>query len=83
MNRFIRIGIDTSKQVFQLHGVDAQEKALLRKQLRRSQMERFFAELEPAVIGLEACGASHHWARRLTALGHEVRLCRRNMSNPM
>jgi transposase len=74
VNRFIRIGIDTSKQVFQLHGVDAQEKAVLRKQLRRSQMERFFADLEPTVVGLEACGASHHWARRLTALGHEVRL---------
>jgi transposase len=74
VSQIIRIGVDTSKHVFQLHGVDAQEKPVLRKQLRRGQMETFFAALEPTVIGLEACGASHHWARRLAALGHEVRL---------
>jgi transposase len=70
----IRIGLDTSKHVFQLHGVNALERVVLRRQLRRAQMEPFFAALPPAVIGLEACGASHHWARRLSALGHEVRL---------
>ena len=74
MNEIIRIGLDTSKHVFQLHGVDAQERPVLRKQLRRSQMETFFAKLPPVEIGLEACGASHHWARRLTELGHEVKL---------
>ena len=74
MNEIIRIGLDTSKHVFQLHGVDAQEKPVLRRQLRRAQVEPFFADLAPTLIGLEACGASHHWARRLTALGHEVRL---------
>ena len=74
MNEIIRIGLDTSKHVFQLHGVDAQEKPVLRQQLRRGQMEAFFADLAPTRIGLEACGASHHWARVLRALGHEVRL---------
>ena len=74
MNEIIRIGVDTSKHVFQLHGVDAQEKVVLRRQLRRGEMERFFATLPPAAIGLEACGTSHHWARRLMALGHQVRL---------
>jgi transposase len=74
VNEIIRIGLDTSKHVFQLHGVDAQEKPVLRRQLRRAQVEAFFANLAPTVIGLEACGASHHWARRLRALGHEVRL---------
>ena len=74
MSEIIRIGLDTSKHVFQLHGVDAQEKVVLRRQLRRTQVEPFFAGLAPTTIGLEACGASHHWARRLTALGHQVRL---------
>lgn len=74
MSQIIRIGLDTSKTVFQLHGVDTQEKTVLRRQLRRAQVEPFFAGLAPTLIGLEACGASHHWARRLRALGHEVRL---------
>jgi transposase len=74
MNEIIRIGLDTSKHVFQLHGVDAQEKQVLRRQLRRGQMEAFFAALSPTVIGIEACGASHYWARQLSALGHQVRL---------
>jgi transposase len=74
VNEIIRIGVDTSKHVFQLHGVDAQERVVLRRQLRRGEMERFFATLPPAAIGFEACGTSHHWARRLMALGHQVRL---------
>ena len=74
MSEIIRVGLDTSKHVFQLHGVDAQEKVVLRRQLRRGEMERFFTALAPTVIGLEACGASHHWARVLSAMGHEVRL---------
>ena len=68
----IRIGLDTAKHVFQVHGVDEDEEPVLRKQLRRSEMERFFGKLAPTRIGLEACGASHHWARVLRALGHEV-----------
>ena len=69
-----RIGMDTSKQLFQLHGVDASERPVLRKKLRRRDMVTFFKGLAPTVIAIEACGASHHWARLLESFGHEVRL---------
>lgn len=72
MSDYIRIGMDTSKSVFVLHGVDANEQPVLRKQLRRRQVTEFFARLPATRIGIEACGASHHWARELGALGHEV-----------
>jgi transposase len=68
----IRIGIDTSKSVFVLHGVNAADEPVLRKKLRRRQVVDFFRKLEPTRIGLEACGAAHHWARELMALGHEA-----------
>jgi len=68
------IGIDLAKEVFQIHGVDVHGKAVLRKQLRRSEMARFFANLEPCLIGMEACGSSHHWARKLGEFGHTVKL---------
>jgi transposase len=68
----IRIGLDTSKHLFQIHGVDENERPGLRRQLRRSEVEKFFAKLAPTRIGIEAGGASHHWARRLRGLGHEV-----------
>jgi transposase len=70
----IRIGLDTSKHVFQIHGVDENEKLVLRRQIRRSEVAKFFAKLAPTRIGIEACGASHHWARLLRGLGHEVLL---------
>jgi len=68
----IRIGLDTSKHVFQVHGVDENEQPVLRRQLRRQSVATFFAKLAPTRIGMEACGASHHWARLLRGLGHEV-----------
>lgn len=74
MNNIKRIGLDLAKQVFQLHGVDAQEKTVLRKQLRRSQMLDFFKKLSPCLIGMEACGGAHYWARELQKLGHTVKL---------
>jgi transposase len=74
MEQIIRIGLDTSKHVFQVHGVDGSERAVLRRQLSRAQVEKFFAGLAPTVVGLEACGASHYWARVLSDLGHAVRL---------
>jgi len=64
--------MDTSKSVFQLHGVDTTEKPVLRKKLRRQQVLTLFAQLEPTKVGLEACGATHYWARELRTLGHEV-----------
>jgi transposase len=72
VDNLIRIGVDTSKSVFVLHGVDAAEQPVLRKRLRRRQMAEFLAKLPPTRIGIEACGAAHHWARELTALGHAV-----------
>jgi len=74
MDQIIRIGMDTSKYIFQLHGVDAAERPVLRKKLGRKQMIEFFAKLHPTVIGMEACGASHHLARVLGELGHEAKL---------
>ena len=68
------IGLDVAKHVFQIHGIDAAEKVIVRKQLRRSQVMAFFAALPPCLIGMEACATAHHWARELTKLGHEVRL---------
>jgi len=70
----IRIGVDTSKSVFQLHGVDAAELPVLRKKLRRRDMLAFFRRLPATKVGMEACGGTHYWARELTALGHEVKL---------
>ena len=61
----IRIGLDTSKHVFQVHGVDENEQPVLRRRLGRSEVAKFFAKLAPSRIGLEACGASHYWARVL------------------
>ena len=68
------IGFDLAKNVFQVHGIDATEKAIIRKPLRRGQVIKFFAGLSPCLVGMEACASAHHWARELTRLGHEVRL---------
>ncbi|MAU52548.1 transposase [Roseovarius sp. MBR-154] len=69
-----RIGLDLAKYVFEVHAVDNDENVVLRKTLRREAVAQFFAELEPCVVGMEACCGSHYWARVLTDLGHEVRL---------
>src|SRR5580704_17260791 len=63
MTKIIRVGVDTSKTIFVLHGVDAAEKPVLRRKLRRRQFLEFFGRLEPTKIGMEACGATQHWAR--------------------
>lgn len=68
------IGLDLAKNVFQVHGVNERGKAVLRKQLKRDQVAAFFANLPPCLVGMEACGSAHHWARKLQALGHTVRL---------
>ena len=74
MNEIIRIGMDTSKHIFQLHGVNADERPVLRRKFRRREMVAFFAKLEPTVVGIEACGAAHYWARELEKSGHTVKL---------
>src|SRR5262249_36396416 len=68
------IGLDIAKNVFQVHGIDAAEKVVVRKQLRRGQVLKFFASLAPCLVGMEACASAHYWARELRKLGHEVRL---------
>ena len=70
----ITIGLDIAKSVFQVHGVDAEDRVMLRRKLSRGQVLKFFAGLDPCLVGLEACATSHYWARELAALGHEVRL---------
>ena len=68
------IGIDLAKNVFQVHGVDASDKPVLKKQFRRGQVIEFFGKLPPCLVGMEACATSHQWARELKKLGHDVRL---------
>lgn len=68
------IGLDIAKSVFQVHGIDAAGAVVVRRKLRRGQMQSFFSRLEPCVVALEACGTAHYWGRELQALGHEVRL---------
>lgn len=74
MDEITRVFIDTSKSVFQLHGVNGAEQAVLRRKLKRAEMIGFFTALAPTVVGLEACGGAHHWARLLGGLGHQVKL---------
>jgi len=70
----IMIGLDLAKNVFQVHGVDAAGEVTQRRQLRRRQVEPFFAKLAPCMVGIEACGGAHYWGRVLQRLGHEVRM---------
>jgi transposase len=82
VEKLIRIGMDTSKSVFQLHGVNAAEQPVLRRKLRRGEMVKFFEKLAPTVVGIEACGGAHHWARALGALGHTVKLIAPQLVKP-
>lgn len=68
------VGIDLAKNLFQVHGVDEHGKPAFRKQIKRDQLAAFFANLPPCLIGMEACGSAHHWARKLQGYGHAVRL---------
>lgn len=68
------IGIDLAKTIFQVHGVDARGKVVIRKALKRAQMAAFFANTPACLIGMEACGSAHYWARKLETLGHTVKL---------
>jgi transposase len=74
MSEISMIGLDLAKNVFQVHGVDASGSTILRRQLRRHAVEKFFAQLPPCTVGMEACGGAHHWARVIGRYGHQVRL---------
>jgi transposase len=63
-----------AKSVFQVHGVDDTEQPVVRKAFNRSQLGKFLMNLEPTLVGMEACGGAHHWARELQAMGHDVKL---------
>ena len=70
----VRVGLNLAKNVFEVHGVDTEEKAVLRKTLRRDAVPQFFADLPPCIVGMEACSGAHFWAKVLSDFGHEVRL---------
>ena len=72
--KMARIGIDLAKTVFEIHGVDERDKAVIRKTLRRDEVTRFFANLPSCLVAMEACSGAHYWARQLMEFGHEVRL---------
>jgi len=74
MGEVITVGLDIAKSVFQVHGIDAAGEVIVRRRLRRARVLPFFEKLPPCVVGIEACNTSHHWARELIALGHDVRL---------
>jgi transposase len=82
VEKYSRIGMDTSKQVFQLHGVEEMDGVILRRKLRRREVLEFFSQLAPTMVGMEACGGSHYWARELRRLGHEVRLIAPQLVKP-
>lgn len=74
MRRISTVGIDLAKSVFQLHGTDVQGKAVMQKKIRRAELKPVIANLSPCLIGMEACGGSHYWAREFERMGHTVRL---------
>lgn len=74
MKHVTTIGLDLAKQVFQIHGADAEGSPIINRKLRRAEVLRFFEKQPPCLVGLEACGGSHYWAREIAARGHDVRL---------
>jgi transposase len=74
MTRITTIGVDLAKKVFQVHGVDAEGKVVVARKLRRKEVLTFFAKLAPCLVGMEACGSAHYWAREIARLGHTVKL---------
>src|SRR5437899_12982160 len=74
MKAVARIGLDIAKNTFQVHGVNAHGAVVMRKQLSRGEVLRFFANVPACVVGIEACAGSHYWARELKGLGHDARL---------
>ncbi len=74
MKKFIRIGVDLAKNYFQVHAIPSEDGLALKRKLKRSKMHEFFSQIEPSLIGMEACGSAHYWARELKTMGHEVLL---------
>ena len=74
MKEMTTVGLDLAKRVFQVHAVNAGGEGLVRRQVRRAELLRFFSRLPPCLVGMDACAGAHYWARELAKLGHEVRL---------
>ena len=74
MEKFVRIGVDLAKNYFQVHALASESSPAVKRKLARSKMHRFFSQIEPSFIGMEACGSAHYWARELKATGHDVLL---------
>ena len=74
MGEITTIGLDLAKNVFQVHALDSIGQVAVRRQLRRGELLKFFEKLPPCLVGIEACGTSHHWAREIAALGHTVKM---------
>lgn len=68
------VGLDLAKNIFQVHGITGEGEVVFNRALRRAQLLKFFECLDPCLVGIEACGTSHHWARELVRLGHDVKL---------
>ena len=82
MKKFIRIGVDLAKNYFQVHALESENGPAVTRKLKRSKMHEFFSQIEPCLVGMEACGSAHYWARELKAMGHEVLLMPPNASAP-
>lgn len=74
MEAVSRMGVDLAKRVIQLHCVDRQEHVILRRSIPTERFAEFMSRLQPCDVAMEACASAHHWARKLTAMGHSVRL---------
>src|SRR3984893_6690526 len=74
VKKFMRIGVDLAKNYFQVHALASESSPAVKRKLTRSKMHRFFSQIEPSFIGMEACGSAHYWARELKATGHDVLL---------
>jgi len=76
VNKITTLGVDLAKSIFQLHGINLAGKVVLRREVRRAQLMKSIAQLEPCLIGIEACGSAHYWARRFGEHGHQVKMMR-------
>src|SRR5450631_1899558 len=74
MKEFIRIGVDLGKRYIQIHALESKDGRAVKRKLPRSKFLEFFADVAPCLVGMEACGSAHYWARELRAMGHDVRL---------